>query len=120
MVDRDLATRWHSGPQETGMRVDIDLGSAQMVQGIDLWLARAVEDFPREMVIETSEDGQQWHAQWRGTSAGRAVVAAVDISASSPMRYRFAPTRAQIIRMRLTTGDEIYYWSIAEITVVGP
>jgi hypothetical protein len=120
MIDRDLATRWHSGPQETGMRVDIDLGSVQMVQGIDLSLARAVEDFPREMVIETSEDGQRWREQWRGTSAGRAVIAAIDISASTPMRYRFAPTRAQIIRMRLTTGDEIYYWSIAEITVIGP
>jgi hypothetical protein len=120
MVDRDLATRWHSGPQETGMRVDIDLGSVQMVQGVDLSLARAVEDFPRDMVIETSEDGQQWRAQWRGTSAGRAVIAAIDISAGTPLRYRFAPTRAQIVRMRLTTGDEIYYWSIAEITVVGP
>jgi hypothetical protein len=120
MVDRDLATRWHSGPQEAAMRVDLDVGSVQTVQGVDLSLARAVEDFPREMVIETSEDGHLWREQWRGGSAGRAVIAAVDITASTPMRYRFSPTPARIIRLRLTAGDDIYYWSIAEISIFGP
>jgi hypothetical protein len=120
MVDRDLTTRWHSGPQNHGMRVDVDLESVQTVQGLDLLLGRFVEDFPREMVIETSDDDQVWREQWRGRSAGRAVVASFDPRGLEPIRYRFAPTKARFIRLRLTAGDDIYYWSIAEITIIGP
>lgn len=120
MVDGDLTTRWESGPQEQGMRVDVDLGALRTVQGVDLWLGRFVEDFPVEMVIEGSEDGQSWRELWRGTSAGLAVVSLFDVRGGIPMRYRFEPTQARIIRMRLTKDDKIYFWSIAEMKIVGP
>ena len=120
MVDGDVKTRWESGPQGAGMRVDVDLGSVQTVQGVDLTLGRFVEDFPREMAIEVSEDGQQFREVWRGTSAGRAVVAASDIGGTVPMRYRFEPEKARVVRLRLTENDDIYFWSIAEMKIVGP
>jgi hypothetical protein len=120
MVDGDVTTRWESGPQGAGMRVDVELGSVQTVQGVDLTLGRFVEDFPRAMAIELSEDGEQFREVWRGTSAGRAVVASSDISGTVPMRYRFEPARASTVRMRLTTNDDIYFWSIAEMKIVGP
>jgi hypothetical protein len=120
MVDGDVTTRWESGPQGAGMRVDVELGSVQTVMGVDLTLGRFVEDFPREMVIEISEDGQQFREVWRGTSAGRAVISSFDIRGTVPMQYRFDPAPARILRMRLTTDDEIYFWSIAEMKIVGP
>ena len=120
MVDGDVATRWESGPQDTGMRVDVDLGATQTVIGVDLTLGRFVEDFPREMAIEISDDGQRFREVWRGTSAGRAVIASFDVRGSVPMRYRFEPTPARVVRMRLTADDEIYFWSIAEMKIVGP
>ena len=120
MVDGDVTTRWESGPQEEGMRVDVDLGSVQTVAGVDLTLGRFTEDFPLGMTIEVSEDEQQWREVWRGTSAGRAVVASFDIRGSVPMRYRFEPARARLVRMRLTANDATYFWSIAEMNIVGP
>ena len=120
MADDDVTTRWESGPQGEGMRVDVDLGSVQPVVGVDLTLGRFVEDFPRAMAIEVSDDGQQFREVWRGTSAGRAVIAAADIGGSVPMRYRFEPVRARVVRMRLTANDDIYFWSIAEMKVLGP
>jgi hypothetical protein len=36
------------------------------------------------------------------------------------MRYRFEPVQARVIRMRLTADDEIYFWSIAEMKIIGP
>jgi hypothetical protein len=119
MVDGDLATRWQSGPQGDGMRVDIELGQLQTVQGLDVSLGRFVEDFPRSVVIEVSEDGRQWQQVWKGGSAGLALIAAFDPDGRAPMKYRFAPVQALVIRMRLTADDEIYYWSIAELRVVG-
>jgi hypothetical protein len=119
MDDGDLATRWESGTQEEGMRVDVDLGSVRTVEGIDLFLGRFVQDFPRLLAIEASEDGRMWRELWRGTSAGRAVVSALSTRGTVPMRYRFEPARASILRLRLLGNDEIYYWSIAEIKIIG-
>ena len=119
MVDGDVTTRWESGPQEVGMRVDVDLGSVRTVERIDLSLGAFVEDFPREMVIEVSEDGQGWREVWRGGSAGRAVAAAFDVDRRVPMSYSVEPVAARIVRMRLAENDEIYYWSIAELRIVG-
>jgi len=120
MVDGDMTTRWESGPQGEGIRVDVDLGAVRTVQGVDLTLGRFVEDFPRQMVIEASDTGEQWRELWRGTSAGRAVVASFDMHGTVPMRYRFEPAQARIIRLRLTANDDIYFWSIAEMKILGP
>ena len=120
MVDGDVTTRWESGPQGEGMRVDVDLGTVQTVQGVDLTLGRFVEDFPRQMVIDASEDGERWREVWRGTSGGRAVISSIDIRGAVPMRYRFEPVQARVIRMRLATSDDIYFWSIAEMKIIGP
>jgi hypothetical protein len=120
MVDRDLTTRWDSGPQIEGMRVEIDLGIVHTVHGIDISLGRFVEDFPRGLVIEVSEEGHLWRETWRGSSAGMAVWASLDPRGTVPVRYRFPPTQARLLRMRLTASDKVYYWSIAELQVLQP
>jgi hypothetical protein len=119
MVDGDLRTRWQSGPQGEGIRVDIELASVQMVQGLDVSLGPFVEDFPRSLAIEVSQDGQSWQQVWKGGSAGLAVVAGFDPTGKTPMQYRFPAAEARIVRMRLLSNDDIYYWSIAELKVVG-
>jgi hypothetical protein len=120
MIDRDRTTRWESGPQSDRTAVELDLGTVRTVAGIDLLLGRFVEDFPRGLVIEASEDGMTWTEVWQGGSAGLAIAAAVEAPLEVRLRYRFAPTPARLLRMRLTRNDATYYWSIAEMTVVGP
>jgi hypothetical protein len=120
MTDGDRATRWESGPQTDHTAVEIDLGGVQTVAGIDLLLGPFVEDFPRGLIIEASEDGQSWREVWQGGSAGLAFVAAFEAPRDVPMRYRFPPTPARTLRLKLTKNDDTYYWSIAEIRVLGP
>ena len=74
MTDRDRTTRWESGPQTDRTAVEVDLGSVRTVAGIDLFLGPFVEDFPRGLIIEASEDGQSWREVWQGGSAGLAFV----------------------------------------------
>ena len=119
MLDGDLTTRWETGPQEAGMRIDVDLGSVRTVERVELSLGPFLEDFPREMVIEVSEDGRGWREVWRGGSAGRAMAAAFDVHQRVPMTYNVDPVAARIVRLRLTENDEIYYWSVVELRVVG-
>jgi hypothetical protein len=119
MTDQDRTTRWESGPQTDRTAVEIDLGGVRSVSGIELLLGPFVEDFPRGLIIEASEDGQAWREIWQGGSAGLAFVAAFEAPRDVPLRYRFAPTPARLLRMRLTKNDETYYWSIAEMRVLG-
>jgi hypothetical protein len=120
MTDQDRTTRWESGPQTDHTAVEIDLGGVRTVAGIELLLGPFVEDFPRGLIIEASEDGQSWREVWQGGSAGLAFVAAFEAPRDVPLRYRFAPTPARTLRMRLTKNDDVYYWSIAEVRVLGP
>ncbi len=120
MTDRDRTTRWESGPQTDRTAVEIDLGGVRTVAGADLLLGPFVEVFPRGLIIEVSEDGHAWRQVWQRGSAGLALVAAVDSPLDVPLRYRFPPTAARLLRMRLTRNDDMYYWSIAEIKILGP
>jgi hypothetical protein len=120
MTDQDRTTRWESGPQTDRTAVEVDLGAIRTVSGVDLLLGPFVEDFPRGLVIEASEDGQSWRELWRGGSAGLAFVAAFEAPRDVPLRYRFPPAPARLLRMKLTKNDNTYYWSIAELKVMGP
>jgi len=120
MTDQDRTTRWESGPQTDRTVVEIDLGGVRTVAGVDLLLGPFVEDFPRGLIIEASVDGQAWLEVWKGRSAGLAFVAAFEVPRDVPLRYRFAPTPARLLRMKLTENDDTYYWSIAEMRILGP
>jgi len=120
MIDHDRATRWESGPQTDRTFVEVDLGAVRTVAGLDLLLGPFVEDFPRGLIIEVSEDGSTWREVWQGGSAGLAFAAAFEAPLEVPLRYRFSPVPARLVRMRLTKNDETYYWSIAEMRVLGP
>jgi hypothetical protein len=120
MIDQDRSTRWESGPQTERAAVEIDLGVVRSVAGIDLMLGPFVDDFPRGLIIEASEDGGSWRELWRGGSGGLAFVGAFESPRDVPLKYRFAVTPARFLRLRLTEKDDTYYWSIAELTVLGP
>ncbi len=120
MIDQDRTTRWDSGPQTERAAVEIDLGAVRTVAGIDVLLGPFVVDFPRGLLIEASDDGQAWRELWRGGSGGLAFVGAFESPREVPLKYRFAATPARFLRMRLTASDDTYYWSIAELRVLGP
>jgi hypothetical protein len=120
MVDNDRTTRWESGPQSTQTRIEIDLGGVRSVAGIDLMLGPSLADFPRGLLVEVSEDRLSWRKVWEGGSAGLAFAGASEAPLDVPLRYRFPATPARLVRMQLTKNDHTYYWSIAEMRIVGP
>ena len=119
MTDGDRTTRWQSGPQSNRTAVEVDLGAVRTVSGIDLSLGPFVQDFPRGLIIETSQDGTTWSEVWRGGSAGLTIAATFEQPLEVPLRYRFSPALARLVRMRLTKDDDTYYWSIAELALLG-
>jgi hypothetical protein len=119
MTDGDLTTRWMAGPQDPGMMVEIDLGVPRRIGAIETSLGSHDKDFPRGLKIEASNDGREWREIWRGTSAGLAFTGALRRPAAIPLVFGVS-VEARFLRMWLTEKDDTFFWSIAEMKVLGP
>jgi hypothetical protein len=119
MLDGDLSTRWQSGPQSDHTMVDLDLGAERSVYELQLLLGVFIEDFPRAFSIEMLGEGAVWKELYRGGTAGRAFVGALEFPREVPLTFDFPPVKARYLRLRTLTNDETYYWSIAELKVLG-
>jgi hypothetical protein len=120
MTDGDLISRWDTGgPQSPTNEVVIDLGAVKGLQGIELLIAGYLADFPRQFVIELSDDAAGWTPVWNGDTALIAFDAALEAPLTVPLRFPLQGRSGRFIRLRQTGEDPIYYWSIAELGVYG-
>ena len=119
MVDGDRTTRWQSGPQTDRTEVDLDLGDTRSVTGLQMMLGPFVEDFPRALSIEVLREGAVWKEIYRGGTAGLAFVGAFEAPKDVPLTFSFEPVETRYLRLRLLANDETYYWSVAELKVLG-
>jgi hypothetical protein len=121
MTDHDRITRWDAGrEQRPGDRVTVDLGQPREVSGADMVIGGYVADFPRQLSIETSLDGQSWSQAWHGGAALMAFSAALEDPLNVTLPFPFDPPRqARYIRFTQNGSERIYYWSIAELRIIG-
>ena len=120
MIDGDIMTRWACGrEQRPADSFTVDLGSEKQVTGTELVLAGFVADFPRQLSIETSTDGGNWSEAWAGNSALLALSAALEDPLNIPMPFPFTPRAARYVRFTQLATEETYYWSVAELRVIG-
>jgi hypothetical protein len=117
MTDGDRITRWHTGgPQGPTNEMVIDLGTSRRLQGIELQIAGYVADFPRGLAIELSDDDLTWRAAWSGSPGLVALLAAMREPLTMPLRFPLGGS-GRYIRLRQTSEDPIFYWSVAELRV---
>lgn len=120
VTDDDLLTRWHAGrEQRAGDWMTVDLGQPHQVTGAEIRLGGYVADFPRQLSIETSVDGQQWRQVWSGGTALMSFSAALADPRSLPLRFPFAPHQARFIRFTQTGTEGKYEWSVPWLRVLG-
>ena len=117
VIDGDLRTRWVCGVQSPDQMLLADLGSAATVGTIVHALGSAGSDFPRHLVVETSEDGSSWVPAWEGSPA----VAVLHAATAKPLETRavieFTPRTARYVRLRQLAREGTYAWSLAELEV---
>jgi hypothetical protein len=120
MVDGDLETRWACGrEQRAGDAFTVDLGADRHVTGVETLLAGFVADFPRKLSIDTSSDGSNWSTAWTGDTAIIALSTALEDPLKIPLPFTFQPRQARYLRMTELVDEETYYWSVAELRVIG-
>jgi hypothetical protein len=118
LTDGSTLTRWETGPQVGVEELLVDLGAAQSISAVRLTLGLFDEDYPRELIIEVSNDRADWIEVWRGGGAGPAFAAAVRAPRLLPVVFDLGDRTARFIRLRQVGSDDTYYWSIAELAVL--
>jgi F5/8 type C domain len=105
-IDGNLNTRYSSdADQAAGQYWQVNLGSSQTFNQIELNSGGSSGDYARGYNVEVSTDGATFTSVATGTGT------------SSPETVTFAAQTAQYIRVVLTTGTSPSWWSIAEFTV---
>lgn len=120
MIDNDLMTRWHAGrEQRPGDAFTLDLGSVREAYGAEMLIGGSVADFPRKLSIETSVDGLTWSPGWSGTTGVLALSGALEDPLSVRLPFEFQPRPARYVRFTQLDVEETYYWSVAELRIMG-
>jgi hypothetical protein len=120
MVDGDIISRWHAGrAQMPGDFFTADLGGAHDITGVRMVIGGYVADFPRKLTIETSLDGQAWTEAWSGNTSLMAFSAALEDPGRITLPFPFDARPARFLRFTQTGSEGTYYWSIAELQIIG-
>ena len=104
-IDGNLSTRFSSdADQASGMYFQVNMGSAQTFNQIEMNSGGSAGDYARGYNVEISSNGTTFTSVATGTGT------------SSPETVTFSPQTAQYIRVVLTAGVTTNWWSIAEFT----
>jgi hypothetical protein len=117
-LDGNFRTQWSTGRgQATNDAVTIETDRA-LITGVELWLnTSSSRNYPRGLVIETSEDGKRWGRAWEG-STEQAQFMTLLASGLPGTRITFPPRQARFVRLTETLNDLGTPWSIAELAVL--
>ena len=105
-IDGNLSTRYSSdADQASGMFFQVNLGSSQTFNQIEMNSGGSAGDYARGYNVEVSTNGTTFTSVAAGTGT------------SSPETVTFTAQTAQYIRVVLTAASTTSWWSIAEFTV---
>ena len=116
-IDGNLRTRWICGARSPDQSVTADLGALAQVGAIVHAMGPIGIEFPRQLVVETSEGGMTWTKAWEGSPAAAVMFAALAKPRESRALLEFAPRTARYVRLRQLARDALYPWSLAELEV---
>jgi hypothetical protein len=115
-IDGNDDTRWDCGPQRPNEEITFDLGRASSVATVVHRLGIYTGNFPRHLVIETSLDDSSWTPAWDGSVRGLLIAQALERpGATIEFAIPIAPRSARYVRLRQTSSDPAFPWSIGEI-----
>jgi hypothetical protein len=120
MTDGDPRTMWRTNDaQMGGETLTVELASTYPLAAIELSPGPRTLDYPRELIVDVSEDGSAWRTVWSGRTAALALAAAFRDSRAMPFRVPLGDARGRFVRVHQRAGGEAFRWSVAELKVFG-
>jgi hypothetical protein len=116
-LDGNLDTRWGTGaPQAPGQRFEIELPSSVVLDGVGYAIGAWWPDRPRELQIEIEDS----HGERRTILGSSDAKAAFEVSIQEGnFVIRFAPVEVKRVIFSQLARDQVFDWSIAEVSLFG-
>ena len=108
-IDDKVNTRWTNGAiQKGGEGFQIDMNSKQSFNEIELFQAKAINDYPRAYEVYVSQDGTNW---------GKPIASGKGIEGEATIITLKAPVDARYVKIVQTGTADSSWWSIHEIYI---
>jgi hypothetical protein len=122
-LDRRPETRWSTGrPRRAGDWFRLDLPRPLTLAGLELDSRGSPRDLPPGMRLELSPDGASWQeVSYELLPVGPELIFAGDrllAAGGALLRLRFTPQPVKALRLTLTAGDPVYWWSLHEVALL--
>ena len=117
--DEDLDTRWLSGQQQTGTEwIEIRFDRVRNLGRVRLDMAdRSLGDYPRGLLIESSENGQSFRTLYQGGVLPQLLWALVQNDDRIPIDIILPDNDTSVLRIQQTDQTSSWYWSIHELSL---
>ena len=117
--DEDLDTRWLSGQQQTGTEwIEIRFDRVRNLGRVRLDMAdRSLGDYPRGLLIESSENGQSFRTLYQGGVLPQLLWALVQNDDRIPIDIILPDNDTSVLRIQQTDQTSPWYWSIHELSL---
>lgn len=102
MTDGNIGTRWETPFQEPGMYVEVTLDDEYSLCGVTLETGESPWDYPRELKIFGSLDGEEWTE--------------IAYSTTDHDEYTFEPFECRYLRLEVGAAERTD-WSIYELSL---
>ena len=106
IIDGNTGTRWETSTQQAGMYVEVSLADICTVSGVRLQLGESPWDYPRNLEIYWSVDGENWEL--------------LDAATTDNELYLFDAVECRYLRFELGETEETVTsnWSIYELELL--
>ncbi len=123
VVDRNPETKWRTGGQLPGLKLEIDLGREETLAAVRLELGYPHDQFPRDLTLKVRTEGGNGfeRVEHRDDRATKWELARslVEEPSTAAVTLRFPQTKARHLRFWIREGKEWDYslpdWSLPEL-----
>jgi hypothetical protein len=118
LTDRNPSTWWATvHPQQVGDALTLDLGRRVRPCAAILSVGEFRASYPRKLVVETSENGDEWHTVATERTAGLTMRGAFNDPKTVPILIGLAPSTARFVRLRIDESHPSIPWMVTDVAI---
>jgi hypothetical protein len=118
LTDRNPLTWWATvHAQQVGDTLTLDLGRNVRPCAVTLSVGEFRASYPRKLVVETSENGDDWHTVATERTAGLTMRGAFNDPKTVPIVIGLATSTARFVRLRIDESHPSIPWMVTDVEI---
>lgn len=118
LTDRNPRTWWATvHAQQEGDMLTLDLGHSVRPCAVIASVGEFRASYPRKLVVETSENGDEWNTVATERTAGLTMRGALNDPKTVPIIIGLAPSTARFVRLRIDESHPSVPWTVTDVAI---